>query len=170
VERLYSANGMPGCVGSMDCVGLSSHFLPRSMFPFFPIMVPSLSCVPDFVFCVFQRKSMTFSCWLSCGQVHVPWDRCSFADRSWYTGKEKIPTVAYEVTCDHSRKILHATAGYPGSINDKTISAVDGLVYAVRTHSAFTDFRFKLCNGDGGMKEDHVGGWILVDGGYTCFE
>jgi Plant transposon protein len=50
--------------------------------------------------------------------THVLWGRCPTQHHGSYTRKEKKPTVAYEVTVDHSRKILHVSAGYPGSRKD----------------------------------------------------
>lgn len=42
------------------------------------------------------------------------------------------PTRAYEVVVDHTKRIRAATAGFPGSWNDKTIVRFDGPVQALR--------------------------------------
>lgn len=65
-------------------------------------------------------------------QVHIEWARAPFAEHSWYTGKEGYPTVVFEVTVDHTRKILSASMGFPGSINDRTISGIDTIMRNVR--------------------------------------
>ena len=42
--------------------------------------------------------------------VHVPWPKAIASLRSWYVGKEGIPTVAFQVIVDHSRRILSVVA------------------------------------------------------------
>ncbi len=64
--------------------------------------------------------------------VHVSYDRCPAALRSCMVGKEGIPTVAYEVTVRHDRWIMHATRGFPGSWNDKSMSRYDSFLGKVR--------------------------------------
>jgi Plant transposon protein. len=61
VMALYERQGLPGCVGSVDC-------------------------------------------------VHVCWDQCPASMHSTCKGKDKYPTtLAFEVTCSHTRKILHVS-------------------------------------------------------------
>jgi len=48
--------------------------------------------------------------------VHVWWDMCAFQLKSACTGKEKLPTLAYEVTCDHHKKIRAVTPSHLGAI------------------------------------------------------
>jgi len=40
--------------------------------------------------------------------------------------------VVFEVTVDHTRKILSASKGFPGSINDKTMAGMDTVMRNVR--------------------------------------
>ena len=60
--------------------------------------------------------------------AHVGWDACSAADRIHYSGKEKYPTIAYEVICSNDKKILSVTQGSPGTRGDKTIVKSDATV------------------------------------------
>ena len=68
--EVYTKLGLPGCIGSADC-------------------------------------------------VHIRWERCPAGYRSFHKGKEGYPTLSYEVTVDHHKKIIAATQGHPGCRNDK---------------------------------------------------
>jgi Plant transposon protein len=50
--------------------------------------------------------------------VHNRWERCPAGQRSFHKGKEGYPTLSYEVTVDHRKKIIAATEGHPGCRND----------------------------------------------------
>jgi hypothetical protein len=53
--------------------------------------------------------------------THIRWYKCPIALTHLCNGKEKYPTLAYEVTVDHHRRILATTSSFHGSRNDKTI-------------------------------------------------
>ena len=58
--------------------------------------------------------------------VHIGWDRCPAELRIVFeNGKEKHPTVAFQVIGSHRRQILNVSIGYPGTRNDKQIVKVD---------------------------------------------
>lgn len=40
--------------------------------------------------------------------VHLAWDKCPAAERTLHTGKESYPTLAFNVTVRHDRRILHS--------------------------------------------------------------
>jgi hypothetical protein len=67
VMSVYAQLGLPGCVGSTDC-------------------------------------------------VHIHWDRCPAGLRHDHVGKEGFPTLAYSVTCTHSRRIIACTSSFPGGL------------------------------------------------------
>ena len=46
--------------------------------------------------------------------THVYWGRCPALFSNTYSGKEKKPTVAYEVTVNHSGRVLYISTGHPG--------------------------------------------------------
>ena len=82
--------------------------------------------------------------------THVSWGRCPAQQHSAYSGEEKKPTVAYEVTVDHTRKILYVSIGHPGSRNDKTIVKTD-------------EFPPHFCSDGDGTQDDGI-----QDGYYTA--
>ena len=97
--------------------------------------------------------------------VHIRWERCPVGDRFLHKGKEGYPTIAYEVTVDHTSKIIAATKGFPGAKNDKTIVRFDGFVSAIHDGDLYANVRCKMCKENG---EEYLekGCYLLVDGGY----
>lgn len=75
------------------------------------------------------------------------------------------PTVAYQVTVDHSRRVLTVTKGFTGSTNDKTIIRYDEGVTRIRTDPVYTEQKYKLYAQDGEQFEEK-GCYLLVDNGY----
>ena len=57
---------------------------------------------------------------------------------------KKKPTVAYEVTVNHSGRVLYISTGHPGSRNDKTIVKTDKLVMDLKNVKILQDVEFKL--------------------------
>ena len=53
--------------------------------------------------------------------THIRWDCCVYSLVRSYTGKDGFPTIAYQVTVDHSGRVLAVTRGFAGAHNDKTI-------------------------------------------------
>lgn len=97
--------------------------------------------------------------------VHIPWLRCPTGLRSWFVGKEGFPTTAYNVTCDHGKRIWGSTDGNPGARNDKTISWFDDFLLTIKTSSLFTHATFNLFSALGA--EYAVQGlYLICDGGY----
>ena len=45
--------------------------------------------------------------------------------RASHKGKEGYPTLSYEVTVDHTKRIIAATKGFKGALNDKTVGKLD---------------------------------------------
>jgi hypothetical protein len=64
--------------------------------------------------------------------VHFVWDSCPAPSVPAYKGKENYPTVVYNVTCDHARRVMSVHGPFPGAINDKNIAGTDPAVRAVR--------------------------------------
>jgi hypothetical protein len=96
--------------------------------------------------------------------VHVPWPKALASVRSWYVGKEGIPTIAFQVIVDHKRKILSVSQPHPGAHNDKTIASMDPALHAVRTLQAFITFPFRCLTAAGGAAA--YGVYLICDGGY----
>ena len=114
--KVYTELGLPGCIGSTDC-------------------------------------------------VHVRWERCPSGQRSLHKGKEGYPTLSYEVTVDHTKRIMAATQGHPGARNDKTIVKFDGFVTDIHQGKLYSDVPYKLFDDMGGVI-DEKGLYLIVDGGY----
>ena len=97
--------------------------------------------------------------------THVAWERCPFSETNNHKGKEGYTSVAFEVTCDHTGRILASTKGYPGAENDKTIIKRDLSVRRIRDDDPWASYKYELRGLDGTVTE-HTGGWLIVDGGY----
>jgi hypothetical protein len=97
--------------------------------------------------------------------THIPWHNCPAALANSYTGKGKQPTIAFEVVCDHRRRIISVTDGHCGSRNDKAIIRLDPFANEVRHSGLYRDFQYKLFNRDG-VEYDHRGAYMLSDNGY----
>lgn len=76
--------------------------------------------------------------------THFALGKCSDKISVLCTGKEGFPTLAYSMTCSHSRKIFHCSAGFFGSRNDKTISKHDSFIELIRTFPLYTQFEWKM--------------------------
>jgi hypothetical protein len=97
--------------------------------------------------------------------VHIRWERCPVGHRFFHKGKEGYPTLSYEVTCDHTGKIIAVTQGHPGARNDKTIVRFDGFVSSLHEGEIYGDIKYKLSNSNGEEIEEQ-GLYLIVDGGY----
>ena len=53
--------------------------------------------------------------------AHIGWNHCPFALRAIYKGKEKYPTIAFQVISSHRRQILYVSKSFPGTCNNKQI-------------------------------------------------
>ena len=52
--------------------------------------------------------------------VHLSWSSCPAKDRALFNGKEKYPTLAFNVSVLQSTEIIHVPNWMPGGKNDKT--------------------------------------------------
>ena len=119
IERamgVFTQLGLPGCIGSTDC-------------------------------------------------VHIRWERCPAGIRACHKGKEGFPTLSYEVTVDHTKRIIAATEGHPGARNDKTIVKFDGFVTKIHHGELYADVPYDLVDNDGNITKEK-GLYLIVDGGY----
>ena len=116
VTGVYARMGLPGCIGSTDC-------------------------------------------------VHIRWERCPAGGRSIHKGKEGYPTLSYEVTVDHSKRIIACTQGHPGARNDKTIVKFDGFVSSIHDGTLYSDVEYELLDEEG-VPKPQKGAYLIVDGGY----
>jgi hypothetical protein len=73
-------------------------------------------------------------CVRSVDWVNIWWEKCRAYLRSSCQGKEHHLTLAYEVVCDHTKRIQAATRGFYGATNDKTIVNFDSYVTTCSIH------------------------------------
>ena len=83
-----------------------------------------------------------------------------------------MPARTYNVTVDHSRRILGSTTGHPGTWNDKTLVLFDDLICNVHHGKLYEDYEFKLYEKDvnGTVHQiEYRGVWFMVDNGYLTW-
>jgi hypothetical protein len=97
--------------------------------------------------------------------THIPWDRCPAEYRSIYVGKEGFPKIAYEVTCDHTHKILSVTPGHYGGRTDLTIVKFDGFINSLRRNSVYCNKTYML-EDIHGVRVESKGVYVICDNGY----
>lgn len=97
--------------------------------------------------------------------MHVAWGRAPYSHSRSYTGKEGEATLAYEVTVDHSGRILGATRGFPGAQDGKTIIRHDTTVQRVREGEPYKSVEFTVKKADGTGRTIR-GLHLICDGGY----
>ena len=81
--------------------------------------------------------------------VHLAWDNCPAPFMPLYKGKEGYPTVAYNVTVDHSKRVMAVHGAFPGARNDRTIARTDPDVRAVRFHPLYLEHTFSMYDARG---------------------
>ena len=109
----------------------------------------------------------------SCDATHIPMVRCAHWAQNLHKGyKLNFPARTYNVTCDHSRRILGSTPGHPGTWNDKTLILFDELIFQVHDGKIPNDYEFTLLelNKDGDIVQvPYKGVWFIVDNGYLSW-
>ena len=68
--------------------------------------------------------------------THITMEKCSARlKNSHLGGKSTFPTVAFNMTVNHRRRILHTSPGLPGRWNDKTLQLFDDLFRGIEDGS-----------------------------------
>jgi Plant transposon protein len=103
--------------------------------------------------------------------MHISWDKTPSQHARYYTGKEGFPTVAYEVTVDHTMRVQAVTRGFHGSANDKTIVRFDGFVNRIKGDAFYKNMEYNLRVNDGPADDPSSftrvsGAYLIVDNGY----
>ena len=88
-------------------------------------------------------------CMGSMDGVHFAWDNCPSPYLPLYKGKEGYPTVAYNVTVDHARRVMAVHGAFPGARNDKTIARTDPAVRTARFHPLYLEHTFNMYDSRG---------------------
>ena len=64
--------------------------------------------------------------------AHVVWDRYNSGIWSSCCGKEKVPTLVFEVVCSRAKHVLHVSKRFRGTISNKTIAKIDPAMKLVK--------------------------------------
>ena len=110
-------------------------------------------------------------CAASVDCVHILWDRCPASLRSLCAnGKEKGPTLVFEVAGNHRRRIMHVSQFFWGTVNDKNISRVDNLFRLFREPGQFlSDCVWEWREQGTGTLHQERGAYMISDGGYNAW-
>jgi hypothetical protein len=98
--------------------------------------------------------------------THVYLDKCPAHLSNLCTGKEKKPTLAFEVVVSHRKKVLSVSKGEYGSLNDKTICKMDPFVADIMHGRIYKDVESTIYSKDGTEKVIVKGAHLICDGGY----
>ena len=103
----------------------------------------------------------------ACGStdgVQIAWEGCPFAMRQTFSGKEKHPTVGFNVTVDPSLRILHVSGMFAGRFNDKTKIHYDVYVQKLR-NDEYKGFSYSLRDQRGVSHQENAP-YLICDNGY----
>jgi hypothetical protein len=102
--------------------------------------------------------------------VHVFWDVCPAHLQSRCKGKEKFPSLVFEMVASHTKKILPVSGVQYGTDNDKTISRSDSAILRIRKEGdILKESTFRYYEEDGSVTEENNGYFYIVDGGYNIW-
>ena len=100
---------------------------------------------------------------------HTYWKNCPKAWQGSYKGKEKMPSIVLEAICDYNLFFWHASYGYTGNLNDRTILSLSPLM------DRLLDGSFHQLEMEAGVIPFTISGeqfretWITTDGIYPRY-
>lgn len=101
--------------------------------------------------------------------THIGYAAARAAVRSWFIGKEGVPTVAFQTIVNHRCRIISLSPVYPGSHQDEQISRLDMAINVIRSGVLFLSFAFSLFVAPG-RQETFLGAYLICDSGYqVCY-
>lgn len=101
--------------------------------------------------------------------VHLFWDRCPANLVSQCRGKEKYPSVVFQVIAAHTKKIMSVSQIHMGCDNDRTIARYDAAMTRIRAlNDVLKTSKFLYYKSDGTVAEA-FGYYYIVDGGYSMW-
>ena len=108
-------------------------------------------------------------CCASTDAVNIVCDKLTWKCRQQHLGhKQSLTARTFNVSVNHRRKILHATAGFPARWNDKTVVKFDKFITDVINNKLFNENKFFLFeHSDDGtiVRVEHKGAWLMCDNG-----
>ena len=97
--------------------------------------------------------------------THIYWNKCPQSLLNICTGKEKTPSIVFEVVGGPNRRIFHVSEAFFGSFNDKTICSNDSFP------KQLGQGKLKDCVGimydENNVPRVIKGGYIITDNGYN---
>ena len=115
----------------------------------------------------YKRRGFPGACGSMDG-VQLFWDACPYRLKTTFTGKEKKPTVGFNITVDHDCKFLYVGELFAGRFNDKTKVRYDKYVHKLRV-GKFKDVKFNYLDRNGAVQRE-TGPWLICDNGYHRWE
>ena len=103
----------------------------------------------------------------ACGStdgVQIAWEDCPFALRNSCIGKEKYPTLGFNVTVDHHCRVINVCSVFLGRYNDKTKIRYDEYVDRLRS-GHYSGFTYNVLDQRGEVTEC-VTPYVICDNGY----
>ena len=103
--------------------------------------------------------------------THIMWKQCPSTLRHVCTGRYHCPTVAFQMVCDHTRRIHHVSRPFYGATNDITITYNDSYPRDVMFGNVHAGRIFSTYDREGGLT-NWSGAYLICDGGYpkcVCF-
>ena len=98
---------------------------------------------------VYEKLGFPGAC-CSIDGVHVPIDRAPASQHHLFTGKEKFPSVAWNVAVLHTREVIHVSPWVGGATNDVTQGEYDPFIHQLKMQQYEPDKTFSLYQGNGG--------------------
>ena len=97
--------------------------------------------------------------------THIYWGKCPVRLTNLCKGKEKVPSLSFEVVVDHTGCIHSCTEGFVGTCSDKMIVVNDAYAKQV-SRGLYKDVEYSLYNKDGSFTT-YRGCYFISDCGYT---
>ena len=103
--------------------------------------------------------------------VHIVWDKCNAGMKSLCCGKENVPTLVFEVVSSRTKRILHLSKWFGGTVSDTTIAKIDPAMSLVK--EKYKDCMQKtLYTDENGIEKlkNQKGYYYICDDGYHLWE
>lgn len=111
----------------------------------------------------YENKGFPGACGSTDG-VQIAWEGCPFCYRHSFTGKEKIPTIGFNVTVAHDMRIMNVCSMFAGRFNDKTKILYDSYVQKLRG-DFYDGFHYQTKNSRG-EETTWSKPYLICDNGY----
>lgn len=104
--------------------------------------------------------------------VDCIWERCP-AKQTAIHKRDKYPTLGWNVTVSHSRRVMAVAGSFPGTRNDKTRARHDKFIIALKSGNLKLEDGTSVCDAHFTLRTDADGGvrsmkgpYLITDGGY----